>query len=66
MNILYSFGGEIMIRIFNKVMFFLGVILFILGICSADSECLIIPFVLTFGGLGIAYLNRGAINEDEF
>ena len=55
-----------MIRIFNKVMFFLGVILFILGVCSADSECLIIPIVLTFGGLGIAYLNRGAINEDEF
>lgn len=66
MNILYNFGGEIMIRIFNKVMFFLGVILFILGVCSADSECLIIPIVLTFGGLGIAYLNRGAINEDEF
>ena len=38
-----------MIRVFNKVMFFL-----------------IIPIVLTFGGLGIAYLNRGAINEDEF
>lgn len=55
-----------MIRIFNKAMFFLGVILFILGICSADSENLIIPFILTFGGLGIAYLNRGEINEDEF
>jgi len=55
-----------MIRFFNKVMFFLGVILFILGVCSADSECLIIPIVLTFGGLGIAYLNRGGINEDEF
>ena len=52
-----------MIRIFNKAMFFLGIILFILGICSADSECLIIPTVLTFGGLGIAYLNRGEINE---
>ena len=55
-----------MVRIFNKVMFFLGVILFILGVCSADSENLIIPFALTFGGLGVAYLNRGAINEDEF
>lgn len=55
-----------MIRVFNKVMFFLGIILFILGVCSADSENLIIPIVLTFGGLGIAYLNRGAINEDEF
>lgn len=55
-----------MIRIFNKIMFFLGVILFILGVCSADSECLIVPIVLTFGGLGIAYLNRGAINEDKF
>ena len=55
-----------MIRVFNKVMFFLGIILFILGVCSADSENLIIPIILTFGGLGIAYLNRGAINEDEF
>jgi hypothetical protein len=57
--------SEIMIRIFNKIMFFLGVILFALGVCSADSENLIIPIVLTFGGLGIAYLNRGAINEDK-
>ncbi len=55
-----------MIRIFHKIMLYLGVILFILGVCSADSENLIIPFVLTFGGLGIAYLNRGGINEDEF
>ena len=38
--------GEIMIRIFNKVFFRLG----------------IIPIALTFGGLGIAYLNKG----DEF
>lgn len=53
-----------MIRIFNKVMFYFGVILFILGVCSADSENLLIPIVLTFGGLGIAYLNRGEIHEE--
>ena len=51
-----------MIRIFNKVFFRLGIILFILGVCSADSENLLIPIALTFGGLGIAYLNKG----DEF
>ena len=50
-------------RIFNKIMFFLGVILFILGVCSADSESLLIPCIMTFGGLAIAYLNRGDINE---
>lgn len=53
-------------RLFKKIMFYLGVILFILGVCSADSESLLIPFIMTFGGLGIAYLNRGEINEDEF
>ena len=52
-----------MIRIFRKVMFYLGVILFILGVCSADSENLLIPIIMTFGGLGIAYLNRGGIDE---
>lgn len=55
-----------MIRIFNKVMFFLGIILFILGWISIDSAHNLISFVLAFGGIGIAYLNRGAINEDEF
>lgn len=55
-----------MIKIFHKIMLYLGIILFMLGLCSADSENLLIPIILTFGGLGIAYLNRGAINEDEF
>lgn len=63
MNILYSFGGEIMIRVFNKVMFFLGVILFILGWIGIDSEHNLIAFIMAFGGLGITYLNRGGINE---
>ena len=52
-----------MIRIFRKIMFYLGVILFILGVCSADSENLLIPIIMTFGGLGIVYLNRGEIDE---
>ena len=63
MNTLYNFGGEIMKRIFNKIMFFFGVILFILGACCADSECLLIPIAMSFGGLGIAYLNRGVYYE---
>lgn len=50
-------------RIFNKIMFYFGVILFILGVCSADSESLLIPIIMTFGGLGIAYVNRGDIYE---
>lgn len=50
-------------RIFNKVMLFCGVILFILGWCSIDSEHFLIPFIMAFGGLGIAYLNRGVLNE---
>ena len=44
-------------------MFFCGVILFILGVCCADSECLLIPIIMTFGGLGIAYMNRGVLDE---
>ena len=35
-----------MIRIFNKAMFFVGMILFIIGICSADSENLIYPLIM--------------------
>ena len=50
-------------RVFNKVMFFCGVILFILGVCCADSECLLIPFIMAFSGLGIAYMNRGVLDE---
>ena len=55
-----------MIRFFRKIMFYLGIILFVLGWCSADNENLLIPFIMTFGGLGIAYLNRGEIDEWEF
>lgn len=50
-------------RIFNKVMFYFGVILFCVGVCCADSECLLIPIAMTFGGLGIAYLNRSVYYE---
>ena len=45
-------------RIFNKVMFCCGVILFVLGWCSIESEHFLIPFIMAFGGLEIAYLNR--------
>lgn len=51
-------------RLFKKIMFYLGVILFVLGVCCADSESLLIPFNMTFGGLAIAYLNRGEIDEN--
>ena len=63
MNTLYNFGGEIMKRIFNKIMFFCGVILLIFGVCCADSECLLIPIAMILGGLGIAYLNRSVYYE---
>lgn len=63
MNTLYNFGSEIMKRIFNKIMFFCGVILVIFGVCCADSECLLIPIAMTLGGLGIAYLNRSVYYE---
>ena len=52
-----------MIRIFKKVMFFLGAILFVLGACSADNENLLIPIIMVFGGLGIVYLNRSVYYE---
>lgn len=50
-------------RIFNKVMFYFGVILFCVGVCCANSEYLLIPIAMTFGGLGIAYLNRSVYYE---
>lgn len=50
-------------RIFNKVMFFCGIILFVLGVCCADSENLLVPIIMTFGGLGISYLNRSVFYE---
>ena len=54
-----------MIRIFNKAMFFVGMILFIIGICSADSENLIYPLVMTFGGIFIAYKTRGDFYDND-
>lgn len=50
-------------QVFNKIMFFLGVILFILGWSSIDSEHNLIAFIMAFGGLGIAYLNRSVYYE---
>ena len=46
--------GEIMIK---KIMFYIGIIIFVLGLCSADSENLLIPTALLFGGLFIAHIN---------
>ena len=43
----------------EKFLHYIGIIMFILGVCSADSECLLIPISLTFGGLALAYLMRG-------
>lgn len=61
MNTLYNFGGEIMKRIFNWIMFSIGLFMFFFGASCADCECLLIPIVLTFGGMGIMYLNRECI-----
>jgi len=43
----------------KKVLHFIAIFMFIIGICSAESENLIYPIVLTFGGLAIAYITRG-------
>jgi len=42
-------------KILRNTITVIGALMFILGICSADSECLLFPIVMTFGGLAIIY-----------
>lgn len=43
----------------RRILHFISIFMFIIGICSADSDNLIYPIVLTFGGFIIAYVTRG-------
>ena len=52
-------------EIIRKITTAIGVGMFIIGVCSADSESLIVPLVLTFGGLAILYPNYKYYEENE-
>lgn len=43
----------------------IGLACFILGICSADSECLLFPICMTFGGIAILYWTTKDYEESE-
>ncbi len=45
----------------QKIIFNIGLVLFILGVCSADSEWLIFPIALTAIGLILMRATRGVI-----
>ena len=46
------------------VIHYFGIILFILGVCSADSDNLIYPIAMVICGLIIAYKTRGDYYDD--
>ena len=52
-------------KIINKTLTIVGLALFILGVCSADSECLLFPIVMTFGGLAILWPQARDYEESE-
>ena len=52
-------------EIARKIVTAIGLIMFVLGICSADSECLLIPIVLAFGGAAILYPMYRDYEESE-
>jgi hypothetical protein len=43
----------------RRVLHFVSIFMFIIGICGADSQNLIYPIALTLGGFIIAYITRG-------
>lgn len=45
----------------RKIMFYIGIVLFVFGASCIDSECLWIPMSITALGLIIAYANFDAI-----
>ena len=50
-------------RMFNrKIMFYIGIELFVFGASSIDNECLWIPMLITVLGLIIAYANFDAFD----
>lgn len=48
----------------RKIIHYFGIVLFIIGICSADSEKLIYPIIMVVFGLIIAYTTRGDYYDD--
>lgn len=52
-------------EIAKKIITAIGLTMFVLGICSADSECLLIPIVLAFGGAAILYPMYRDYEESE-
>lgn len=42
-------------KILKDILTAIGGIMFVLGMCSADSECLLFPVVMVLGGLAILY-----------
>ena len=42
-------------KILKDILTAIGGIMFVLGMCSADSECLLFPIVMVLGGLAILY-----------
>ena len=49
----------------QKIIFYIGLFIFIFGLCAADSECLLVPICIIAIGLIICYINRGAIDYDD-
>ena len=50
-------------RIMMKIMFYFGFIVAVLGASCIDSECSWIFILISFFGIGIAYLNRSVYYE---
>ena len=48
----------------QKIGLYIGFLIFTIGVCGADSECLLVPTYTIAIGLIICYINRGAINYD--
>ena len=48
-------------RIMMKIMFYFGFIVAVLGASCIDSECSWIFILISFFGIGIAYLHRRAL-----
>ena len=46
----------------RKIMFYIGIVLFVFGASCIDSECLWIPMLITALGLIIAYANFDAFD----
>ena len=50
----------------QKIGLYIGFLIFTIGICGADSECLLVPTCIVAIGLIMCYINRGAINYDYY